>query len=155
VTPANERSRFHVFTTEQKELVKQKPAISTTGKGVGRKSQCEPLGEVIMAKADSARSVFTRIWYQKLRIRPSDGRSQRRDDPDATRAFLDSLWANRRILIPFSSIQFLARPNRQRHVEEFHQLNLATARRAFLARARGPASRPRVPSAPPPDLADN
>ena len=39
-----------------------KPAISTTGKGVGRKSQCEPLGEVIMAKADSARSVFTRIW---------------------------------------------------------------------------------------------
>jgi transposase len=29
-----------------------KPAISTTGKGVGRKSQCEPLAEVIMAKAE-------------------------------------------------------------------------------------------------------
>jgi hypothetical protein len=32
--------------------VKQKPAISTTGKGVGRKSQCESLPEVIMAKAE-------------------------------------------------------------------------------------------------------
>jgi hypothetical protein len=51
VTPAIQCSRFHVFATEQKELVKQKPAISTTGKGVGRKSQCEPLAEVILAKA--------------------------------------------------------------------------------------------------------
>jgi transposase len=29
-----------------------KPAVSTTGKGVGRKSQCEPLAEVILAKAE-------------------------------------------------------------------------------------------------------
>jgi transposase len=29
-----------------------KPAISTTGKGVGRKSQCEPLAEVILAKTE-------------------------------------------------------------------------------------------------------
>ena len=29
-----------------------KPAISTTGNGVGRRSQCEPLAEVIMAKAE-------------------------------------------------------------------------------------------------------
>jgi transposase len=29
-----------------------KPAISTTGQGVGRKSQCEPLAEVILAKAE-------------------------------------------------------------------------------------------------------
>src|SRR5271166_1334375 len=29
-----------------------KPAISTAGNGVGRKSQCEPLAEVIMAKVE-------------------------------------------------------------------------------------------------------
>src|SRR3984893_1690449 len=29
-----------------------KPAISTAGKGIGRKSQCEPLAEVIMAKVE-------------------------------------------------------------------------------------------------------
>src|SRR6478672_9998091 len=29
-----------------------KPAISTTGNGVGRKSQCEPLAEVIRAKVE-------------------------------------------------------------------------------------------------------
>jgi transposase len=41
-----------------------KPAISTTGKGVGRKSQCEPLAEVIMAKAEAGLSA-QRI-YQDL-----------------------------------------------------------------------------------------
>jgi hypothetical protein len=29
-----------------------KPAISTAGKGIGRKSQCEPLTEAIMAKVE-------------------------------------------------------------------------------------------------------
>src|SRR4029077_13206952 len=29
-----------------------KPAISTAGKGIGRKSQCEPLAEAIMAKVE-------------------------------------------------------------------------------------------------------
>ena len=40
-----------------------KPAISTTGKGVGLKSQCEPLAEVVVAKAEVGLSaqVFTRI----------------------------------------------------------------------------------------------
>ena len=33
-------------------LLAKKPAISTNGKGVGRKSQCEPLAEVIMVKAE-------------------------------------------------------------------------------------------------------
>src|ERR1700738_4155878 len=33
-------------------LLLAKPAISTTGKGTGRKSQCEPLAEVIMAKVE-------------------------------------------------------------------------------------------------------
>jgi hypothetical protein len=93
--------------------------------------------------------------FQKLRIRPSDGRSQRRDDPEATRAFLDSLWANRPILTSFSSIQFLARPNRRRHVEEFHQLNLVTARRAFLAASTRTGFSPRSAISPPPGLADN
>jgi IS30 family transposase len=33
-------------------LLLAKPAISTAGKGIGRKSQCEPLAEVIMAKVE-------------------------------------------------------------------------------------------------------
>ena len=32
--------------------MKQNPAIRTAGKGIGRKSQCEPLAEVIMAKVE-------------------------------------------------------------------------------------------------------
>jgi transposase len=45
-------------------LLLAKPAISTTGKGVERKSQCEPLAEVIMAMAEVALSA-QRI-YQDL-----------------------------------------------------------------------------------------
>jgi hypothetical protein len=33
-------------------LLLAKPAISTAGKGIGRKNQCEPLAEVIMAKVE-------------------------------------------------------------------------------------------------------
>ena len=33
-------------------LLLAKPAISTAGKGIGRKSQCEPLAEVILAKIE-------------------------------------------------------------------------------------------------------
>jgi transposase len=36
--------------------LRAKPAIPTTGKGAGRKSQCEPLGEVISAKIEAGLS---------------------------------------------------------------------------------------------------
>jgi hypothetical protein len=39
-----------ISTTGSEEAGEVKPAISTAGNGVGRKSQCEPLPEVIMAK---------------------------------------------------------------------------------------------------------
>src|SRR5271165_6098119 len=39
-----------ISTTGLEEASEAKPAISTAGNGVGRKSQCEPLAEVIMAK---------------------------------------------------------------------------------------------------------
>jgi transposase len=41
-----------ISTTGAEETGEPKPAISTTGKGIGRKSQCEPLAEVIMAKVE-------------------------------------------------------------------------------------------------------
>jgi len=41
-----------ISTTGLEEASEAKPAISTAGNGVGRKSQCEPLAEVIMAKAE-------------------------------------------------------------------------------------------------------
>ena len=39
-------------TAGSEEAGEAKPAISTAGNGVGRKSQCEPLAEVIKAKAE-------------------------------------------------------------------------------------------------------
>ena len=41
-----------ISTTGFEEAGEVKPAISTAGNGVGRKSQCEPLAEVIKAKAE-------------------------------------------------------------------------------------------------------
>jgi transposase len=41
-----------ISTTGFEEAGETKPAISTAGNGVGRKSQCEPLAEVILAKAE-------------------------------------------------------------------------------------------------------
>src|SRR5271165_6352470 len=41
-----------ILTAGLEEASEAKPAISTAGNGVGRKSQCEPLAEVIMAKAE-------------------------------------------------------------------------------------------------------
>jgi transposase len=41
-----------ISTTGFEEAGEVKPAISTAGNGVGRKSQCEPLAEVILAKAE-------------------------------------------------------------------------------------------------------
>jgi transposase len=41
-----------ISTTGPEGAGEVKPAISTAGKGAGRKSQCEPLAEVIMAKAE-------------------------------------------------------------------------------------------------------
>ena len=41
-----------ISTTGFEEAGEVKPAISTAGNGVGRKSQCEPLAEVIMAKVE-------------------------------------------------------------------------------------------------------
>jgi hypothetical protein len=41
-----------ISTTGFEEAGKAKPAISTAGNGVGRKSQCEPLVAVITAKAE-------------------------------------------------------------------------------------------------------
>jgi transposase len=41
-----------ISTAGFEEVSEVKPAISTAGNGVGRKSQCEPLAEVIMAKAE-------------------------------------------------------------------------------------------------------
>jgi transposase len=41
-----------ISTTGSEEAGEVKPAISTAGNGVGRKSQCEPLAEVIVAKVE-------------------------------------------------------------------------------------------------------
>ena len=41
-----------ISTTGFEGAGEAKPAISTAGKGVGRKSQCEPLAEVIVAKVE-------------------------------------------------------------------------------------------------------
>ena len=41
-----------ISTAGLEEAGEAKPAISTAGNGVGRKSQCEPLAEVIKAKAE-------------------------------------------------------------------------------------------------------
>ena len=41
-----------ISTAGFEETGEVKPAISTAGNGVGRKSQCEPLAEVIMAKVE-------------------------------------------------------------------------------------------------------
>jgi transposase len=53
-----------ISTTGLEEACEAKPAISTPGKGGGRKSQCEPLVEVIIAKAEAGLSA-QRI-YQDL-----------------------------------------------------------------------------------------
>jgi IS30 family transposase len=45
-----------------------KPAISTAGKSVGRKSQCEPLAEVILAKVEvglSAQRIYQDLVEEK------------------------------------------------------------------------------------------
>jgi transposase len=41
-----------ISTTGVEGIGEAKPAISTAGKGTGRKSQCEPLAEAIMAKVE-------------------------------------------------------------------------------------------------------
>ena len=41
-----------ISTPGSEEATEVKPAISTVGNGVGRKSQCEPLAEVIRAKVE-------------------------------------------------------------------------------------------------------
>ena len=41
-----------ISTTGVEGTDEAKPAISTAGKNIGRKSQCEPLAEVIMAKVE-------------------------------------------------------------------------------------------------------
>src|SRR5258708_40367146 len=41
-----------ISTTGSEEATEVKPAISTAGNGVGRRSQCEPLAEVIRAKVE-------------------------------------------------------------------------------------------------------
>ena len=41
-----------ISTPGSEEASEVKPAISTAGNGVGRKSQCEPLAEVISAKVE-------------------------------------------------------------------------------------------------------
>ena len=49
------------ITGEQAEATQSKPAISITGVGAGRRSQCEPLAEVIAAKVEvglSARRIY-------------------------------------------------------------------------------------------------
>jgi transposase len=45
-----------ISTAGDEEPGKSKPAISTAGKGVGRRSQCGPLAEVIAAKVESGLS---------------------------------------------------------------------------------------------------
>jgi IS30 family transposase len=53
-----------ISTTGSEDSGEAKPAISTAGKSVGRKSQCEPLAELIKAKAEAGLSA-QRI-YQDL-----------------------------------------------------------------------------------------
>jgi IS30 family transposase len=52
-----------ISATGFEELCQAKPAISTTGPSAGRKSQCEPLAEAILAKVEVGlvHNVFTRI----------------------------------------------------------------------------------------------
>jgi hypothetical protein len=50
-----------ISTTELEEAGEAKPAISTAGNGVGRKSQCEPLAEVIKAKVERGLSAHHRL----------------------------------------------------------------------------------------------
>jgi transposase len=46
------KSKPAILTPSIEGSAEAKPAISTAGKNVGRKSQCEPLAEVIMAKVE-------------------------------------------------------------------------------------------------------
>jgi hypothetical protein len=57
-----------ISTAGAKGTGEAKPAISTAGKGIGRKSQCEPLAEVIMAKVEVGFSA-QRIYQSALDAR--------------------------------------------------------------------------------------
>jgi hypothetical protein len=57
-------SKPAILTAVPERSSESKPAISTAGKSTGRKSQCEPLAEVIMAKVEAGLSA-QRI-YQDL-----------------------------------------------------------------------------------------
>jgi hypothetical protein len=54
-----------ISTTGFEESCQAKPAISTTGPTAGRKSQCEPLAEVILAKVE--------VGFSAQRILPGSG----------------------------------------------------------------------------------
>jgi predicted transcriptional regulator len=60
-------SKPAILTAVPEGSSESKPAISTAGKSTGRKSQCEPLAEVIMAKVEAGLSahVSIRIWLRK------------------------------------------------------------------------------------------
>jgi predicted transcriptional regulator len=59
-----DRKSSHSITGEQAEATPSKPAISITGVGAERRSQCEPLAEVIAAKLETGLS--SRRIYQDL-----------------------------------------------------------------------------------------
>jgi IS30 family transposase len=63
-----------ISTAGFEEIPEVKPAISTVGNGAGRKSQCEPLAAVIMAKAELGLSA-QRIYQDLNRGHPSGGGS--------------------------------------------------------------------------------
>ena len=57
-----------ISTPGSEEATEVKPAISTVGNGVGRKSQCEPLAEVIRAKVEvglSAQRIYQDLVEEK------------------------------------------------------------------------------------------
>jgi IS30 family transposase len=59
-----------ISTAGFEEPCQAKPAISTTGTMAGRKSQCEPLAEAILAKVEVARGprpVFLRMYLRTVR----------------------------------------------------------------------------------------
>ena len=69
-------SKPAILTAGSERSSKAKPAISTAGPSAGRKSQCEPLAEVILAKVEvglSAQRIYQDLveekWLQRfLRI---------------------------------------------------------------------------------------
>ena len=70
--PVSGHSKTAIPTAGFEEAGEVKPAISTAGNDVGRKSQCKPLAAVIKAKAELGLSFgpLRRILYHECDSRP-------------------------------------------------------------------------------------